>query len=165
MVIPFAIRGMALANGQGINACLPFPVNSHSHSHSLKFPLRGGGSITPVTIFPRKNNLHIPISPEQGGMFQRVHLHTYRCKYEHIYIVYAPHGNTLHHTAPRCNTLQHIYMCVCVCVCVCVNMRIRICICTYNHLVSTSIVYTHTYTHTHTHTHTPIYMHTSVCFV
>jgi len=53
MVVPFAIRGMAFANGQGIVACLLFPVNFHSHSHSLKFPW-GGGSITPVTIFPQK---------------------------------------------------------------------------------------------------------------
>jgi len=28
MVIPFAIRGMAFANGQGIVACLPLPLNS-----------------------------------------------------------------------------------------------------------------------------------------
>jgi len=44
MVIAFAIRGMAFANSQGIVACLPFPVNSNSNSHSL----------TPVTIFPQK---------------------------------------------------------------------------------------------------------------
>jgi len=43
MVIPFAIRGMAFANAQGIVACLPFPVNSPSHSHSLKIPWGGGG--------------------------------------------------------------------------------------------------------------------------
>ena len=43
MVIPFAIRGIAFANGQGIGACLPIPVNSHSHSHSLKILGFGGG--------------------------------------------------------------------------------------------------------------------------
>ena len=34
---------MAFANGQGIVACLPFPVKSHSHSHSLKIPWGGFG--------------------------------------------------------------------------------------------------------------------------
>ena len=43
LVIRTTIRGMAFANGQGIVACLPFPVNSHSHSHSLKIPWGEGG--------------------------------------------------------------------------------------------------------------------------
>ena len=42
MFIRIAIWGMAFANGQGIVACLPFPVSSHSHSHSLKNSLGGG---------------------------------------------------------------------------------------------------------------------------
>jgi len=43
MFVPFAIRRMAFANGQGIVAYLPFPVNSHSHSHSLKSSWGGRG--------------------------------------------------------------------------------------------------------------------------
>jgi len=42
VVIRFDIRGMAFANGLGIVACLPFPVNSHSHSYSLPIPWGGG---------------------------------------------------------------------------------------------------------------------------
>jgi len=42
MVMPFAIQGMAFANDQEIVAFLPFPVITHSHSHSLKI-LFGGG--------------------------------------------------------------------------------------------------------------------------
>jgi len=35
VVICTTIRGMAFANGQGIVACLPFPVNSHSRVEFL----------------------------------------------------------------------------------------------------------------------------------
>ena len=56
MVIPFAIRGMAFANVQGnvqgIVVCLPFPMNSHSHSNYLKIPLGGRGV---QSWFSRKN--------------------------------------------------------------------------------------------------------------
>jgi len=46
MVIRIAIRGMAFANGQGIIACLPFPVNSHSHGkfHSSSVPVSAMGA-------------------------------------------------------------------------------------------------------------------------
>jgi len=51
MVIPFAIRGMAFANGQGIVACSPreFPFPFPFPQNSL-----GGGGQHPVTIFPPK---------------------------------------------------------------------------------------------------------------
>ena len=55
MVIPFAIGGMAFANGQGIVACLAFPVNSHSHSHSFKTSWGGeGGQSHSRHDFPAK---------------------------------------------------------------------------------------------------------------
>ena len=53
MAIPLAIRGMAFANGQGIVACLPFPVNSHSIPIPSKFLRRGGGH-HPSHDFPAK---------------------------------------------------------------------------------------------------------------
>jgi len=42
VVIRITFWEMASANGQGVVACLPFPVNSHSYAHSLKIPWKGG---------------------------------------------------------------------------------------------------------------------------
>jgi len=62
MVIPFAIREMAFANGQGIVACLPFPVKLYSRSHSLKIP--GGGQHSSHD-FPAKKNKRIRNTMEE----------------------------------------------------------------------------------------------------
>ena len=46
MVIPFVVRGMAFANGQGIVACLPFPQKRAEVPFPFPFPQNslGGGS-------------------------------------------------------------------------------------------------------------------------
>jgi len=54
MVIRIAIRGVAFTNGQGIVTCLPFSVNFHSHSHSLKIPFGEGGVNHSSHDFPAK---------------------------------------------------------------------------------------------------------------
>jgi len=54
VVIRFTIRGMVFANGPGIVACLPFPVNSHSYSHSLPIPWGEGGVNHSSHDFPAK---------------------------------------------------------------------------------------------------------------
>jgi len=68
MVIAFAIRGMAFANSQGIVTCLPFPVNSRSHSHFLKIPWGGGGGNPPSTNnFPPKKKKGKGGTGKRGG--------------------------------------------------------------------------------------------------
>ena len=58
LFIPFAIRGMAFANGQGIVARLPFPVNPHSIPVPSKL---GGGWVNHQNHdFPRQNGIFLP---------------------------------------------------------------------------------------------------------